>query len=333
MSLTSPMESPILDTAAKPAASRLRRTWNLWERPVNPPAIQIQSRDIDILYQTFRHRFATVPHLRLLLGGSSSDRLEKRCRLLWQNAYLERPAALRPTKVLIEEIVYGLGKKGARLLERHYPRLKDAHIGDLDWGETKKKQVGWPYVDHQLGIVTVMTCLQAACTQAIRLRWSGHFFRKRHRIKPPDPHKPILADAYFTLELPDGTKAHHLLEVDRGNVDLKEMHQRYLGYFAYWKALQEQARQGSLLEGTFKHFRVLLVTTDPDYVASLRRTALSVGRCPEDCTRRHQHYPTWKGFLFSHLGNFDLARPHQSLEAIFRYADDETPISLIPRPR
>ncbi len=334
MPVTSPpIESLALDIPVAPPKGKSQRTWSLWERPEHLPPLQIQRRDIDILYQTFRHRFVTVPHLRVLLGGSPGDRLDKRCRLLWQHGYLQRPSAQRPTKVLMEEIVYGLGKKGARLLEDQYPKLRDAHIGTLDWGETPKKQVGLPYVDHQLGIVTVMTCLQAAGTQGIRLHWSGHFYRKQHRIVPPKPHKPILADAYFTLTLPDGSHAHHFLEVDRGNVNLEDMHQRYLGYFAYWKALQHQERQGSLPEGRFKHFRVLLVTADPAYVNSLRRIALPVGRCPDDCTRRHQHYPAWKGLMFSHLGHFDLAKPQQSLEAIFRYADDDATISLMPQPR
>src|SRR5713101_2474451 len=112
------------------------RTWQLWERPAEPRPFQLQRRDIEILYEVFRHRFLQPRHVHALFGGSAAN-LAVRLRLLWQHRYLERPKALRPTRVLTEEIVYALGTAGARLLDRHHSELR---IGHLDWSETPKKQ-------------------------------------------------------------------------------------------------------------------------------------------------------------------------------------------------
>ena len=66
------------------------RTWQLWERPAEPRPFQLQRRDIEILYQFFRHRFLQPRHVHALLGGSEAN-LAVRLRLLWQHRCLERP--------------------------------------------------------------------------------------------------------------------------------------------------------------------------------------------------------------------------------------------------
>src|SRR2546430_1647188 len=119
------------------------KAWSLWERPDTPPAYRMQARDIQIIESIFRHRFLTVSHIHALLGGSES-KLSVRCRFLWQDGYLERPKSLRPTRLLTEEIVYALGKKGAQLLEelrkKGQPLLQHlkptVDIGQLDWAES-----------------------------------------------------------------------------------------------------------------------------------------------------------------------------------------------------
>lgn len=288
------------------------RTWKLWERSPNPPPFHIQARDVRVLEEVFRHRYLQPAHLALLLQGSA-DHLARRCRVLWQHGYLERPKALRPTKALTEQIVYGLGAKGAELLEHVKPEFR---IGGLDWNETPKKQRGFPYIDHQLAIARVMVCLQAACQQrGIHLGWDGHFNRRRWRIVPPGEDQAFLPDGYFTIEVPNKGVAHHFLEVDRGSISLARMRERYGRYFTFWKEGWDQR--------AFKHFRVLTVTQDPDYLDSLRRVARPTGRDKE-------HRQTWKALMFSHLGHFELERPEGALDPIWRYADEEdTLVSLL----
>lgn len=307
-----------IQTAIRPA---MPKAWSLWERPDTPPAYRMQPRDIQILEAVFRHRFLTVSHIYALLGGSES-KLSVRCRLLWQDGYLERPKALRPTRILTEEIVYALGKKGAQLLEELRKKGKPilqylkptADIGQLDWAETPKKQIGWPYIDHQLGIATFMVAMQlAADRKGIGFHWDGHFNRQQYRITPPGEGTNFLPDAYFTLEVPGRGTAHHYLELDRGNVSLKRMQERYDRYFQFWKSGKGRA---------FKHFRVLTVTYDSDYMQSLRRVSQSIGR-------DHSHPSTWKAIMFTHVAAFDLQQPENILKHIWLYADDDTSVSLI----
>lgn len=307
-------------TTTRPA---MPKAWSLWERSDSPPAYRMQPRDIQIIEAVFRHRFLTVSHIYALLGGSES-KLAVRCRFLWQDGYLERPKALRPTKLLTEEIVYALGKKGAQLLDELRKKgelvlqyLKPTvDIGQLDWAETPKKQIGWPYIDHQLGIATFMTAMQlAAEAKSIRLQWDGHFNRQQHRITVPGEGVNFLPDAYFTLEVPERGVAHHYLELDRGSLSLKRMYEKYERYFKFWKSGYGTGR-------SFKHFRVLTVTYDQDYMHSLRKVALTIGR---DST----HPSTWKALMFTHAGVFDLERAEQALKPVWLYADEDVPIGLI----
>lgn len=301
---------------------KLSRTWQLWERPVYARPFQLSPRDIEIIHAVFRHRFLRPTHIHTLLGGSAAN-LALRMRLLWQHGYLERPQAQRPTKILTDEIVYGLGKKGAQLLEHLYPELR---IGHLDWTETPKKRVGWPYIDHQLGIATFFVCLKIACDRAgIQLHWKGHYDHRRYEIRTSGKKYAFLPDGYFALEVPGRGTAHHFLEVDRGNISLARMQEKYRRYHSWWqervRKIEKQEAEGK--EHTFKHFRVLTVTHDRGYVDSLRRTALPIGRS-------EQHQETWKALMFTHMQAFDLHHPERILEPIFRYADEDTPVALVP---
>jgi len=299
------------------------KTWSMWDRKPDPPAYRMQPRDVKILEAVFRHRFLTVSHIHALLGGSKA-RLALRCRVLWQDEFLERPKALRPTKILTEEIVYALGKKGAQYLDHLKKKgvaildyLKpNVDIGELDWAETPKKQIGWPYIDHQLGIASFMTAMQvAAHAKGIRFHWDGHFNRQQYRITTPGDGAAVLPDAYFTLEVPGRGIAHHYLEIDRANVSLKRMQERYQRYFEFWKSGYGNGR-------SFKHFRVLTVTYDPDYMQSLRRAAQPIGR-------DHNHPSSWKALMFTHAGAFDIHKPDRILESIWLYADGEAEIALV----
>jgi len=234
-------------------------------------------------------------------------------RSLWQHHYLERPRAIRPTKILTEELVYGLGKKGAELLERHDPKLRG--IGTLDWAETPKKQTGLPYIDHQLGIATFMVCIRlGAQRQGAALRWRGHFNRRHGQIVVPIEERTMMPDALFALRMPDRGVAYHYLEVDRGNVSLRRMHERYEGYFRFWREGSDQR--------AFRHFRVLTVTEDPERAVALRGAALDVGR-------EHAQGSTWRALMFSDFTKFGLDDPQKVVGRVWRYAEGNEPVGLL----
>jgi hypothetical protein len=275
-----------------------------------PRAFQLTERDVALLRQVFRHRFAQAGHLHLLLGGSKR-KIATRLRLLWQHGYLERPQALRTTRILMEELCYALGPAGARHLAHIDPALRA--LAELEWAETPRRTVGWPFIDHQLGVVDVLVSLAAACrTHGLTLEWDGHANRRRHALKAPDDEKGFLADAYFKLRL-RGKVAHHYLELDRANVGLARMQERYARYFRYWQ-------HRAATEPGFR-FRVLTVT-EPDHLRALRRVAREVGR-----DAAHPH--TWRGLLFTHRRAFDLEHPDRIFDPIFFYADEERPVALL----
>jgi hypothetical protein len=284
------------------------KTWQLWERPAEPRPFQLQPRDIEILYEVLRHRFLQPRHVHALFGGSAAN-LAVRLRLLWQHHYLERPKAVRPTRILTEELVYGLGKAGARMLEHYYPELR---IGHLDWTETPKKQIGLPYIDHQLGIATFMVVLKLAGDQnGVRLHWKGHH-ADRFRIDVPGEPGVVRPDAHFALEVPDAGVAHHFLEMDRGSVSLKRMEERYLQYLAFWKL-----RAGD----SFPYFRVITVCENQDHCEALRRVGR---RVIVDGAG-----DPWRALLFVSIDSLTLTEPAQILRPVFWYADGLNPVSLL----
>lgn len=289
------------------------RTWKLWERTPDPKPIRIQPRDIRMIRYVFEHRFLQPSHIHALIPDGSADRLSRRMRSLWQHHYLERPRAIRPTKILTEELVYGLGRKGAHLLERHDPKLKG--IGKLDWAETPKKQVGLPYIDHQLGIATFMVCVRlGAKRREADLRWQGHFHRRKWLIAIPGEDRRMMPDALFALSVPERGVAHHYLEVDRGNVSLRRMRERYQGYFRFWRDGSDQR--------SFRHFRVLTVTEDPARAGALREAASKVGR-------EASQGSAWRALMFSDFTRFNLDEPERVVGPAWRYADDEDPMALM----
>lgn len=290
------------------------RTWKLWERPATPPPLQLQPRDVHILEQVVRYRYLKPSYLAVLLG-SSEAKIARRCRLLWANQYLERPAALRPSKILMDELVYGPGPRGLELLAHLRPELR---TGTLEWYETPQKRRTYPYLDHQLMVARILICLELACQQrGLTLHWTGHVNRQAWRIVPPGDQSATLPDAYFAIEVPGKGLVHHFLEADRGNISLARLRDRYEKYFRFWKDGQAERR--------FKHFRVLTIVQDDGYLSSVRRVGQSIGR--DDA-----HPRAWKALLFSRLEAFDAARPEQALEPIWFYADEEGPVSLVPNP-
>lgn len=224
---------------------------------------------------------------------------------------MERPPAQRSTKILIEEFVYGLGKKGAQRLEREEPGLR---IGRFYW----EPGVGWPYLDHELGVATFMVCVRLGAKQrGVGFVWEGHFNRRRWRIEVPGERRTLQPDGFFALRVPGRGVAyhylaHHYLQVDRGNVSPRRMRERYEGYFRFW-------RHGGEQRG-FRNFRVLTVTEDPQRADALRRAAIGVGSVRER---------TWRALMFSDFSKFGLDKAERVVGEVWRYADEEEFVRLL----
>jgi len=290
------------------------RTWKLWERPEKPQPINIQPRDAAIMLAVARHHFIQPHHLHALFGDPL-HKLALRTRKLWQNGYLDRPMAIRPTRVLTDQMVYCLTNKGARELERRDPNL---HISKLQWSERPDDPTKLVNVEHQLGVATFFVMLQVACTKlGYRLHWDGHLDRDRHFVYFRRENKYINSDGFFVLERSDGMKRRFFLEFDRtGRKKPDRVYEKLLRYFNWWDSgeAEELLPHGA--------FRVLVVVPTEKHMQTLRRATTPIGR--------ERNPQTWRGFMFSHLEAFSPTYAERILaEPIFYHADDDTPVSLI----
>src|SRR5712691_9519846 len=95
-----------------------RKRQKIFERPDEPRPLRITPRDIAILQNIGRFRLASTPQLALLDGGSAQN-VSRALLALFENGYVERPAAQVASRLLHEgsrPAIYGLTRKGARLL-------------------------------------------------------------------------------------------------------------------------------------------------------------------------------------------------------------------------
>src|ERR1700733_9357215 len=117
---------------ATAARMRVKR----FHRSDTAPPLQLTARDLNMLAHVARHRFLSSAQLCALDGGSPQNVL--RClRALFDHGYLDRPAAQKIG--LAEEgprpFVYGLGKKGARVLKERGDQIETG----VDWTEKNKR--------------------------------------------------------------------------------------------------------------------------------------------------------------------------------------------------
>ena len=89
-----------------------------FRRVAEPPPIRLTGRDLDVLGQVRKHRFLRSTHLAQLIGGSQQQLL-RRLQRLYHQGHLDRPRAQLDYfhQTGSKPIVYGLGRKGARLMQ------------------------------------------------------------------------------------------------------------------------------------------------------------------------------------------------------------------------
>jgi len=301
-----------------PQEKKTSRTWRLFERSETLPPFQVQRRDLEILRHVFRHRFLRPVHIHALLGGSAAN-LNRRLKLLFEHGFLERPKAQRPLRALTEQLVYGLGPRGARALEETYPALRDHKLSEREWRETPKKVRRFSFMDHELGVADFMVPLEIACARIsspgkeVKFLYHGYPSRKDYRFETEK--RAVTPDAFFAIKIPRLKKtARQYLEFDRTNVELKEMAERYRAYLDWWK-------QGHR-DWSFNLFRVLTVCEDPDHAEALRRVAAHA-------SRKTGYRDPPRIFWFTDTSRYNLARPEAVLDRIFRYPEGEGAVSLL----
>jgi DNA-binding transcriptional ArsR family regulator len=256
----------------------VRERRRFFERPEEPRALRITSRDIQLLRNIARLRLASAAQLAALDGGSAQN-VSRALLALFENGYVERPVAQVASRLLYEgsrPTIYGLTRKGAVLLRQHGEDVRRRLLDGID----KERGAGWRFIEHTVAIAEFWVALELAtrgrddvCVlerneilenapkskvdRLVRLEASirlGGALRKN----------AVVPDALFGLRFNDETESYFMLEIDRGEMPIERYKNMQRTYFAkkmltYYEGNRQQRHVHDL---GIENFRVLTVTTD-----------------------------------------------------------------------
>jgi protein involved in plasmid replication-relaxation len=290
--------------------------------------MQLTARDREIIQLVHRHRFLRSSRLVTLIPDSSQQLL-RRLQLLYHHGFLERPRAQIDYyhQGGSRHIVYGIGNKGAALLQREVGLL----FHKIRWGE-KNRSVGRIFLEHALLVSNVMVTIELACRERGRIRLltedqlplpagmsrESQPFRWRANLNSRLK-LGVIPDRVFALEFQEdaGTRdlAFFFLEADRGtmpvrrhNLSQTSFYRKLLAYEATWSQSIHLTRFG------FHRFRVLTVTTSTERLRSL----------VEACSQLKSAHGL---FLFTDLAS--LEKPGAIFSQIWQNARHGEPTSIL----
>ncbi len=251
----------------------MKRAPRFTRSPEAVGGLRRQKRDIEIIKLVHDYRFLDSRQIRALTEGSDQVIL-RRLQKLFHHGYLDRPVSqIIFSNPLLghENMVYGLGDKGADLLADTYGMDR----GKIIWKE-KNKEVRERYIQHTLMISNFRACLTLALNAvpgARLLFWirenTGELREKEYvqfREGGKQKKLPIVPDGLFGIE-ESGEEMDLFLEADRSTMT----NSRFLNKLrAYWIwHLQKGQRKRFGLE----NFRVLTLTRTKQRMENLIRVA------------------------------------------------------------
>ena len=239
--------------------------------------IQLTKRDREIIRLVHRHRYLRSHQIVALLDESRQQVL-RRLKLLYHHGYLTRPRAqieyyerggTRP-------MVYGLGSKGGKVLERE--------LGVTVSGKENDDGVGRMFLEHAILVSDAMVCLELACRKSgdvqllyedqLALQSKQNQLQWRVKVRDHGVTLGVVPDRIFALEYVahagEMQRVHFFLEADRGTMPVvrsgltqTSFYRKLLAYEATWTQKVHQRKLG------IQRFRVLTVTTNAMRVTSL----------------------------------------------------------------
>jgi hypothetical protein len=259
-----------MDSMTESKKRRLPRAKRVAEE--DRPNMILTDRDCDILKLVNDCRILRNSHIEALFFQSRST-AQFRLSRLFHHEFLERHFLSVVTGgPASSPALYSLGKRGAYTLVSRFGYERD------QIHRVKKEAIGWHVLEHVLMINDVRVAVMQACRQEgiDLLDWrEENIFRaepdyveikdKRERTHK----KPVLPDGYFCLNTPKG-KSRFFLELDRGTEVLSKVLPQLQVYEAYTVSGQYQTRFQA------KSLRILIVTTTPKRLQSLKATARKV---------------------------------------------------------
>ncbi|MCS3476100.1 DNA-binding Lrp family transcriptional regulator [Bradyrhizobium elkanii] len=256
-----------------------------FRRASEPPAFRVTDNDVVIVRLLARHRFLRSTHIAALVGRSI-DRTNDRLSRLFHAGYIDRPRAqldYYPTAGSAP-MVYALADLGAHLLrERDHSGAPDA-----EWSR-KNREVGRPFIEHQLEIIDFQVALECAVRKRtdIRLIHSDEliaaFPEQTRAMRNPLAMRVGIVQNGKTLEIGlipdlivgigffDGSRRCFIVEIDRGTMPIVRADIRQTSflrkmrvYLAAHAAKQHESQFG------WKAFRVITVTVNRDRARSIQ---------------------------------------------------------------
>jgi hypothetical protein len=256
----------------------------LFARPEVPREISITDRHVELLKNLARFRLCSASQLAALDGGSA-QKVERALLALWENGYVERPAAQASTRRIepgSQSLVYGLARKGAGYLRRHGFDVSRPLLDGID----KQKAAGWRFIAHSIGVAEFFVRLELAirhCPDLQLLERSDILdgapravqrVKLDARIAIGGSYRrcAVVPDGLFGLRfLEEGEESYFMYEKDRGEMPVTRYRNQYGTFFAKKMAtyLEASRQQKHVSELGIPNFRVLVETTTPERVEQM----------------------------------------------------------------
>ena len=256
----------------------VRERRRFFERPEEPRALRITSRDIGLLRNIARLRLASAAQLAALDGGSAQN-VSRALLALFENGYVERPVAQVASRLLYEgsrPTIYGLMRKGAALLRQQGEEVRRRLLDGID----KERGAGWRFIEHTVSIAEFWVALELAARnrEDLRVMERSEILEdapksKRDRLVRLEAsiriggvlkRNAVVPDALFGLRVNDERESFFMVEIDRGEMPVERFKNTQRTYFSkkmltYYEANRQQRHVHDL---GIENFRVLTVTTN-----------------------------------------------------------------------
>jgi hypothetical protein len=309
-------------------------------RRVPTQKIRLQTRDKDIINAVYQHRFLTSRHIAALVEGSEQGIL-RRLQILFHAGYLTRPPEqIRPYKSGSDPMVYGIGNKGAELLEKEFGVAR----GKINW-TGKNREVKQVYLEHTLMVANFMVCLELACKRRKDVQlmsWEQLAQAAPNGLDKDQPPKwkvsveqntergsqryslSVIPDKVFGLYFPNDppgkNRALFFLEADRSTMPVIRSNFYKSSFFkkliGYWESYQQDLFKKYF---GFKGARMLTIAKTPQRIDSIIEANKQV-----DGRKKGS-----KMFLFLPNDKVEIDQPGKILERLWQNGKDDDLVGLL----
>lgn len=319
-----------------------------FHRPQDPKGIKFQEYDYRALALLDDYRFLDSEMLFRLLKlyhpQLTWDTAKHRFHALWRNGFIERPP--EQLSILVKQdkfhLVMCLTKKGAELVAQHYGRDFQKTTWRVD-----QERANFRMLEHQLAISRFRATLELSQQFQIPFWLHDRQFQKSlsftiqtelQRKALDADHigqrvtKTIVPDSFFALSHQNNSPAYIALEIDMGTAGTKAMASKYLSYYNFLKAIEQQPL--SVLGHCISRLWILTVSPDERH---FERPGLRVAHLKEAvrAMAESDHGPAlgYRAFIFSTQDQLSWQEPESILRPIWQTPNQNENLSLLSLPQ